>query len=121
MNIVLISLGILCIPLDAWIWFKGRTGKLNEIAIHSTLIIIIPIINWFAFAAYRTGLIVSPTSGFYEGDLNIIGLAIAILPPLIIFICGYIIAAIMYKIKWVQAGKQMQKNREEYYRKKEGK
>lgn len=94
-TIILLGLGILCIPAFSvfffWMWKNTTAEDSGAFNIAVGFIVLFSILNWFAFAAYNTGLIVTPISGYYGGEeINILGLAIAILPPVVIVALGYV-------------------------------
>lgn len=90
------------IPLTV-LWIKTGKGKIDEDDMHTLsagFLIGASIINWFSYAAYPPGFIVSPTSGFFEGNLNITGLLAAVLPPLIVSAISYFLFLLIDKIRF---------------------
>jgi uncharacterized membrane protein len=100
---ILIILETICIiPLTVK-WYKAQHNKFPEeaaISINTGFVIAASIINWFCFAAYVSGPSISPTSGFFGGDLHIPGLVWAIAPPILVVIIAYILFQIAYHISF---------------------
>lgn len=93
--IILVGLGILCIPAFSvfffWMWRHTDAEDSSAFNIAAGFIILFSVLNWFASAAFNVGLVVLSVSGYYGGEeLNLLGLAIAILPPVTIVVLGYI-------------------------------
>ena len=101
-TILMILEAVCVIPLTT-LWIKAGKGKIDEdymYTLSAGFLIGASIINWFAYAAYFPGFIVSPTSGFFEGDLNITGLLAAVLPPLIVSVISYFLFLLIDKIRF---------------------
>ena len=95
---LLIILECLCIIPLTTLWYKTGKRKINPDTMRSINVAFIigsSIINWMCFAAYQIGIIVSPTTGFFGGDLNILGLSLAILPPILIASISYFLFLII--------------------------
>lgn len=100
--VVLVAAEALFIIPLVMLWLKVGKRKIDEDDVHSVnaaFVIIASIINWFAYAAYTSGIIVSPTTGFFGGDLNIVGLLAAILPPLLIAVIAYFVFLLIDHIR----------------------
>ena len=102
---ILITAEILCIIPFVIIWFKADRSKIDEdtaITVNVGFVIGASIINWFVYAAYCTGFIISPTAGFFGGDLNVVGLLFAITPPVLTVVISYLLFLLIDRIQFAR-------------------
>jgi len=102
---ILITAEILCIIPFVIILFKADRSKIDEdtaITVNVGFVIGASIINWFVYAAYCTGFIISPTAGFFGGDLNVVGLLFAITPPVLTVVISYLLFLLIDRIQFAR-------------------
>lgn len=102
---ILITAEILCIIPFVIICFKADRSKIDEdtaITVNVGFVIGASVINWFVYAASCTGIIISPTAGFFGGDLNVVGLLFAITPPVLTVVISYLLFLLIARIQFAR-------------------
>ena len=102
---ILITAEILCIIPFVIILFKADRSKIDEdtaITVNVGFVIGASVINWFVYAANCTGIIISPTAGFFGGDLNVVGLLFAITPPVLTVVISYLLFLLIARIQFAR-------------------
>ena len=100
--IFLYILEAFCIIPLTMLWNAANRNQIDEdsaITIGIIYCVAASVINWFLGAAFSVGPMLSITSGFYEGDWNIIGLIIAITIPITSLAVSYILFWVSLIIK----------------------
>ena len=102
---ILITAETLCIIPFVIICFKADRSKIDEdtaITVNVGFVIGASVINWFVYAANCTGIIISPTAGFFGGDLNVVGLLFAITPPVLTVVISYLLFLLIARIQFAR-------------------
>ena len=105
---IVIIIEILCIIPLTILWVKSKNGE-NMININATFLIIASIINWITYGSGIIGLTITPTSGFFGENINLLGLILSVILPITIITLSWVGYKLFINIRYEILNKKIEK------------